>query len=65
MTKKEYEKLQDNVNKYWRDLQNIDDYLIHTNGTGSIDNIEGMPERKRAMANFEAEVEKLRKFGRV
>jgi hypothetical protein len=65
MTKKGYEKLQEDVNKYWRDLQNIDDYLIRTNGTGSIDNIEDMPERKSALANFEAAVEKLKKFGRV
>lgn len=65
MTKEEYAQLQDDVSKYWIALQKIDNYLIITNGTGSIDNIEDIPERKRALVNFEYAVERLSKFGRI
>ena len=65
MTKEVYATLQDNVSKYWIVLQKLDNYLILTNGTGSIDNIEDFPERKRALVNFEYAVESLSKFGRI
>ncbi len=65
MTKEQYATLQEDVTKYWIALQKVDDFLIRTNGTGSIDNIEDMPDRKRALVNFEYAVERLSNFGKV
>jgi hypothetical protein len=64
MTKEQYAALQEDVTKYWIALQKVDDFLIRTNGTGSIDNIEDMPERKSAFVNFEYAVERLSRFGK-